>query len=946
MTALAVLGIVALLLLAPLAVAALRQRTLFTMALRNIGRRRAEAFLVVAGALLGTAIITSSFVVGDVIEGSFADVARTQYGPIDITLTPEDGALDEVTTAVDGAGIRDIDGLLAVTTATATLEAPLEDVAVPQVQVVELDLTAARDFGSDPSITGVADAGVLGAGQIVINERIARDLDVVVGADLRLHAYGAAIDVDVTRVVPEVGLAGYGGALVAPGTVTGLVEDATALAAAPRHRLLVSLDGGVFDTRALSDGAVADLRDTVADLSGVEVEAAKALVLDDAERQGAGLTEVFSTIGIFSVLAGILLLINLFVMLAEERKTELGMLRAVGFTRRRLTRAFAIEGALYATAAAVLGAVAGLGIGWLVAFVAGPIFGAADGSSYPLVIEPMSLAIGAGTGLVISLVTIWVTSLRIARLNIIRAIRDLPEPKIVRARMRTMVLGAVGIVAGAAAEALGYLDENPIALILGVPVMAFSAAPLLRRLLPERPARLIVAGTVLAWGLAVYPLFPAIMGGSDMLIFVVQGVVLTVGAVSLASGMDRVWTFAVEHLGRGGRGLAPRLGIAYPLARRFRTSMLLGMFSLVIFTVTILTSFSVALANNTNATVDRVAAGFDVVVDTNPTNPIESQALAARDDVAAIAGLTRGVANFEVAHLDDTTEWAISGFDADLLERGAPGLFRRDDVYANDADVYRAVLDDPSLAIVPENFLVAGVDVAVLDVGDTFTVIQPGSGKPRELTIAALGETDWLENGALVSRRLTAVLFGERDIVTRFYLGVADGADADVVASSVNATFLAQGADADTFAALIAEGGDKLTGFLALLRGFLGFGLLVGIAGLGVVMVRAVRERRQEIGMLRAMGFRAGLIRTAMLSEAGLIAVQGTVIGAVLGLITTRQLLMASDSFGDVPIPFLVPWFGLAVILALPLAASLVVTAWPATRAARIRPAVALRIDD
>ena len=66
----------------------MRQRTLVAMALRNIGRRRAEAVLVVAGALLGTAIITSSFVVGDVIEGSFADVARTRYGPVDVTLTP------------------------------------------------------------------------------------------------------------------------------------------------------------------------------------------------------------------------------------------------------------------------------------------------------------------------------------------------------------------------------------------------------------------------------------------------------------------------------------------------------------------------------------------------------------------------------------------------------------------------------------------------------------------------------------------------------------------------------------------------------------------------------------------------------------------------------------------------------------------------------------------
>ena len=945
MTAPAMLGIVALVLLAPLAVAALRQRTHVTMALRNIGRRRAEAILVIAGALLGTAIITSSFVVGDVIEASFADVARTRYGPVDITLTPEDAALADVETAVGTAGIRGIDGLLAVTTATATLEAPRGDVAVPQVQIVELDLAAARAFGSNPRITGVADAGTLGPNQILLNERTAGDLDVEAGDGLRLHAYGSSIDVTITRIVPEVGLAGYGGALFAPGTVTGLAEGATASAVPPQHRLLVSLDGGVFDTRALAETVVADLRAAVARVPGVDVEAPKALVLDDAERQGAGLTEVFSMIGIFSVLAGILLLINLFVMLAEERKTELGMLRAVGFTRRRLTRAFAIEGALYAIVAAALGAFAGLGIGWLVAVVAGPIFGAGEGSSLPLVIEPMSLAIGAGTGLVISLVTIWVTSLRIARLNIIRAIRDLPEPKIARTRTRSLVLGAFGIVVGAALASVGYLNENAFALVLGVPVMAFSAAPLLRRLLPERPARLAVAGTVFAWGLVVYPSFPDIMGGSDMLIFVVQGVVLTVGAVSLAASLDRVWTFAVEHLGRG-RGLAPRLGIAYPLARRFRTSMLLGMFSLVIFTVTILTSFSVALASNSDASVEKVAAGFDVLVDTNPSNPVDAQTLTARDDVTAVAGLTRGVANFGAAHLDGTPEWAISGFDADLLERGAPGLFRRDEAYASDADVYRAVLDDPTLAIVPENFLVAGVDTAVLDAGDTFTVIEPGSGRPRELTIAALSDTDWLDNGALVSRELTAALFGERDIVTRLYVAVTDDADAGAVASSVNAAFLAQGADADTFTALIGEGADTLTGFLALLRGFLGFGLLVGIAGLGVVMVRAVRERRQEIGMLRAMGFRSGLIRAAMLSEAGLIAVQGTVIGAVLGLITTRQLLLASDSFGDVTIPFIVPWAGLAVILALPLVASLAVTAWPATRAAHIRPAVALRIAD
>jgi putative ABC transport system permease protein len=948
MNVIVVLGTVALLLLLPLIVAALRQRTLFTMAIRNISRRRAEAILVVAGALLGTAIITCSLVVGDVIEASFADSARTEYGPVDITVTASRQAdIGKVMAQAQATDIQAIDGLLATTTSTGTLEAPGHDAAVPQVRIVEFDLSAAREFGSDPPITGLAQTDVLAPGGVLLNSRIAGELQVAAGESVILHAYGSRVELVVSDVLDEVGLAGYGGAIVSPGTIEDLFASTTLVAAAPRDQLLVSLDGGVLDTREISDAAVADLDAAFASLPGIEIEASKAAVLDNAESQGAGLSNLFSTLGAFSVLAGILLLINLFVMLAEERKTELGMLRAVGFTRRRLTRVFAVEGAVYAIAASALGAVAGIGIGWLVALVAGSIFGSTEqGSGTPIVIEPLSLAIGASTGLVISLVTIWVTSIRIARLNIIRAIRDLPEPKVVKTRKRTLALAALGVVLGAGISTAGYAGESAISLMLGIPIAAFSAVPLLRKLLPERLARQLAAGTVLAWGLGVDPLFPEIMSDAEIIVFVLRGVVLTAGAVSLADSRDRVWTFAIELLSKGGRGLAPRLGLAYPLARRFRTSMLLGMFSLVIFTVTILTSFSASFGNATGQTVDKIAANYDIVLDSNPANPIDVGALVARDDVVAVAGLSRDVVNFEAPHLEAPRSGPITGFDADLLAQGTPGLFARDASYGNDAEVYQAVLDDPSLAIVPENFLVAGMDVAAFATGDKFTVIEPGSGKPHELTIAALGETDWLNNGALVSRELTTTLFGVENVVTRSYVAVTDDADAGAVASALNSDFLVQGADARTFTEIGTEGQGQLVGFLAIMQGFLGFGLLVGIAGLGVVMVRAVRERRKEIGMLRAMGFQKGLVRTAMLSEAGLIAVQGTLIGAVLGLITTKQLLMGNESFGDEPIAFIVPWLGLSLILALPLVASLAATLGPASRAAKIRPAVALRAAD
>jgi putative ABC transport system permease protein len=607
--------------------------------------------------------------------------------------------------------IQAIDGLLATTTSTGTLEAPGHDAAVPQVRIVEFDLSAAREFGSDPQITGLAETDVLASGEVLLNSRIAGELEVAAGESVILHAYGSRVELVVSDVLDEVGLAGYGGAIVSPGTIEDLFASTTLVAAAPRDQLLVSLDGGVLDTRGLSDSAVADLDAAFASLPGVEIEASKAAVLDNAESQGAGLSKLFSTLGAFSVLAGILLLINLFVMLAEERKTELGMLRAVGYTRRRLTRLFAVEGAVYAIAASALGAVAGIGIGWLVALVAGSIFGSTEqGSGTPIVIKPLSLAIGASTGLVISLVTIWVTSIRIARLNIIRAIKDLPEPKVVQTRKRTLALAALGVVLGAGISTAGYASESAISLMVGIPIAAFSAAPLLRKLLPERLARQLAAGTVLAWGLGVDPMFPEIMGDAEIIVFVLRGVVLTAGAVSLAVSLDRVWTFAIELLSKGGRGLAPRLGLAYPLARRFRTSMLLGMFSLVIFTVTILTSFSASFGNATGQTVEKIAANYDIVLDSNPANPIDAGALVARDDVVGVAGLSRDVAHFEAPHLEAPRSGPITGFDADLLAQGTPGLFARDASYGDDAEVYQAVLDDPSLAILPENFLVTGID--------------------------------------------------------------------------------------------------------------------------------------------------------------------------------------------------------------------------------------------
>jgi putative ABC transport system permease protein len=61
----------------------LRRPFLRKLALRQLARRRREAMLVVAGSVLGTAIIVGSLVVGDTLNFSVKQVAYTSLGPTD-----------------------------------------------------------------------------------------------------------------------------------------------------------------------------------------------------------------------------------------------------------------------------------------------------------------------------------------------------------------------------------------------------------------------------------------------------------------------------------------------------------------------------------------------------------------------------------------------------------------------------------------------------------------------------------------------------------------------------------------------------------------------------------------------------------------------------------------------------------------------------------------------
>jgi putative ABC transport system permease protein len=120
---------------------------------------------------------------------------------------------------------------------------------------------------------------------------------------------------------------------------------------------------------------------------------------------------------------------------------------------------------------------------------------------------------------------------------------------------------------------------------------------------------------------------------------------------------------------------------------------------------------------------------------------------------------------------------------------------------------------------------------------------------------------------------------------------------------------------------------------------FLGLGavaLLVGAVGVANIMVISVLERRQEIGLRRALGATRGQIRTQFLAEAILLALAGGGAGVTVGAVATA--IYAHAKGWAIVIPPEAWAGGLAAALIIGAAAGLL----PAIRAARLSPTQAL----
>jgi putative ABC transport system permease protein len=227
-------------------------------------------------------------------------------------------------------------------------------------------------------------------------------------------------------------------------------------------------------------------------------------------------------------------------------------------------------------------------------------------------------------------------------------------------------------------------------------------------------------------------------------------------------------------------------------------------------------------------------------------------------------------------------------------------------------------------------------------VGDRIEVRPPATGETAARRVVAVSAAGAAFSGVMVSKESLAG-FVENPVENRHYLGLAEGAEPGAVAARLQREFLASGLEARSFEQVVREALRSQEQFFDLIEGYLALGLVIGVAGLGVVMSRAARERRYQIGVLRALGFSPPAVRAAFLVEAGLIALEGTLVGTALALATSYQLIVNAAAFGDTGTAFAVPWAELALLLAFILVASVLFALPAAVRAARMPPAATLR---
>src|SRR6266705_1403480 len=861
------------------------------LAARNIGRRKSRVLIVVAGLLVGTAIISSSLVVGDTLSYIFLEDVYARLDAIDelvsntfngqlfsfseTNFTQIRGDLGASGTPIDGIG------------PTLLKIMPVRNVAGnkgnQQISVMGLNATLENGFGSLTTVDGrTVDTNDLAPTEVYANERAVADLNATAGQDLTLF-YGTTN---------------------------------------------------------------------------------QTIVLATLARVGRDATDLFLVMGAFGILAGVLLIVNIFVMLAEERKPELGVARAVGFLRSDLLTTFALEGTFYAVVAPALGALAGLGLGYIMVYFFDKLVPHGD-VVVTFHFDPASVLTAFVAGTALTWVTILLASWRVSRLNIVRAIRDLPEPGTRERSRDVLVAGTLVTLGGIALTTWGFAVDTGMGKIPGPPALALGLGVAAASRGWARAAMTLAAAFHLVWILLPFTLLNQATDNVSVA-FVMVGVILVGSGILIAVfNVSEALRAVLRRANRGAGRPVLKTAISYPMDKRFRTGMTVAMFALILFMVTLISMLQGLQAASLNSFVQQQSGGYDVIAYTTTYGEIPNfrQRLQANfSDSLFLDGYngtsTASVmpAKVQAAGGNRTYDYTLWGVDNFLIQSNQYGFTSFLPSYVNESsgqrqaltnrtDVWLSLRWNHTLAIVdrtaagPNQFVPDESRLRVVP-GDRIRAFD-AAGRTVNLTIVGvLEQALQFTSGVFVDQSVVRGVFPAQERYTAYFFQMAPGVDVAAFRADLERTFFVYGLQTIDIREQIGQAFDASQEVLTLMQAYLGIGLLVGIVGQAVITLRAIVERRTQIGALRAIGFTRAMVLATFLVEIALIAVLGIGIGVALGIVFAYKIYIVY--FADIVV-FSVPWPNVALIVGVASIAAIVSAAQPAIRASRIPPAEALR---
>ncbi len=433
----------------------------------------------------------------------------------------------------------------------------------------------------------------------------------------------------------------------------------------------------------------------------------------------------------------------------------------------------------------------------------------------------------------------------------------------------------------------------------------------------SRRRRVIGTGAAVA---SVAALVVVAAGGASVALAAVAGVFAVVALAALgpvfAGPLTRLVGRPLAALGAPGR-LAGEFAARAPR----RTAATVTALSLSIALIAFTTVLSASLRAEISERYEEVVHA-DLVVQSSGMEMLGGLSPEVYDRVAALPEVETAT-RMRLGHFEaDGTGTAIAAVDPATIESAITVEVRSGSL----ADLEQGgVMVSESTA-----------DTDGLEPGDTIPMTFPGG--EEQVEVVGVFDDDFVaatQTNYLISLRSYEQRYAE-DVDADVFVTLAPGVEVDAAQDALEAA-LRDFPNADVRDQAGATEGRTalLDQILGLVTAALLLTVLIALLGVTNTLALSIVERTQEIGLLRSIGMTTRQLRWMIRTEAAIQAALAVVLGSVLGLGFAAATVRALG--GSHPVPVVVPWGGLVIVLVLGTVAGLVAGMLPARRAARLR---------